>query len=90
MSPLPEFSSGGVASFISTTSKAPGVGAPQSSPLIKANFYIRADLHRELKHYALDNDLKIYEVLERALEHLFNRGKSRRRRVAGWVRFLGQ
>jgi hypothetical protein len=48
-------------------------------PLIKANFYIRADLHREIKYYALDNDLKIYQVLEMALERFLGSGSWRPR-----------
>jgi hypothetical protein len=65
---MPAAAPGGVPSLTPADSPCRSEQTHEGSPLIKANFYIRADLHRELKYYALDNDLRIYQVLEMALE----------------------
>jgi len=74
MCPMPAAATGGVPCLAATVSPNRSETTHGGSQLIKANFYIRADLHRELKYFALDHDLKIYQVLERALEHFFSRG----------------
>jgi hypothetical protein len=76
---MPAAAPGGVPSLTATDSPCRSEQTDGGSPLIKANFYIRADLHREIKYYALDNDLKIYQVLEMALERFLGSGSWRPR-----------